>query len=206
LGVQHSATGMGGGEFFDQSMDAVLVLFLLDDGSMLGVLAFAGEEDVYTVIRSGEEGEVVVAARNDSGKETGFGVLVGVGQDHEGVIVGLMGEAKRRVLRGGKMKEMLEKVEDVGKKESWMGQRWMDGLTLCTWNGFDMHRCDEKAVLAGLTTLEEKGVKIENFLLDDCWQSLGDHKIGGPGNEKAGWYVFQSRDTGAIKRRPWRLV
>jgi hypothetical protein len=180
LGVQHSGAG-----FFEQTMDGVMALFLLESGATMGLLAFGGE-DVYTVIRASEKGEVVVVSRNDSGEKKRFGVLAAVGEGHEAVIENLMAAARRKAERAPQMQKLLEQVEKVGK-ENWVGEEWQDGLTLCTWNGFDMHRCSEKAVMEGLETLDKTGVKIETFLLDDCWQSLGDRKIGGEGNEKAGW-------------------
>ncbi|ETN44696.1 uncharacterized protein HMPREF1541_10366 [Cyphellophora europaea CBS 101466] len=194
LGVQHSASQGGEEGFFDMSMDGLLVCWLLEDGRVLGVLAWAGE-GVYEVIRAGNGGEVVVAARNDTTEEKGWGVLVGVGNDLEGVVAGVMAEAKRRAVDGEEMKRLLSRVEEVGRREEWAGEDWFDGLAYCTWNGLDMHRCDEKAVLEGLAKLDSEGVKIETFLLDDCWQSLGDHKIGSDGNEWAGWDKFEPNDN-----------
>lgn len=185
LGVQHSTSG-DGCTFYDQSMDGILVCFLLESGQTLGLLAYGGE-DVYTVIRCGGEGEVVVGARNDSGKEVRYSLLVAVAGNHESVIKAVMTEARKRATEGAQMQKLLNRVEEFGNRGSWAGEAWFDGLAYCTWNGLDMHNCDEKAVLGGLETLDKNGVKIETFLLDDCWQSLGPQKIREPGSQLAGW-------------------
>lgn len=185
LGVQHSFSDDSSGSF-DQSGEGVLVLFLLLDGRTLGMLAF-GEEDVYTVMRSGEDGEVAVAARNDGGKEAVYSVLVSVSCSHETVITALTAEAKRRAMKSSQMQKLLQRVDEVGHKKGWVDESWCDGLTYCTWNGMRMHSCDEKAVLEGFDMLKNSGVSVQNFLLDDTWQSTGDEKITLENFAYTGW-------------------
>lgn len=185
LGVQHSFSDEGSG-VFDQTGEGVLVLFLLLDGRTLGVLAY-GEEDVYTVIRSGDDGEVVLAARNDSGKEAVYSVLVTLASTHEAAVASLIAGARNQVMDGGHMQKLLQRVDEVGRKLDWVDESWCDGLAYCTWNGMGMHSCDEKAVLEGLDTLKTNGIRVQTFLLDDTWQSIGDEQVTFENFPYTGW-------------------
>ena len=194
LGVQHGLTKTREWETdFDQSMDGVLVAFLLKSGQVLVLLAFNGNEDVYTVIRSGKEGEVVMAARNDSSSDEKWRALVATGKDVDSCIESVVKEARRKVMAAPKMQKLLQGAEDITKNTEMAKESWFDGLAYCTWNGLDMHRCNAKAVIEGIETLEKNGVHIETFLLDDCWQTTlqPDGKTEKFGAPNAGWDCFE---------------
>jgi hypothetical protein len=122
-------------------MDGVMVFTLLESGQQVCLLAF-GDQDVYSVIRSNEKGEIVVAARSDAGHDMPFSLLVAIGSGHEEIIKAVMDEARRRVGGQSKMKQLLESVDQLDmSKDQWAGEDWFDGLAYCTWNGMDMHKC-----------------------------------------------------------------
>lgn len=53
----------------------------------------------------------------------------------------------------------------------------------------DMHRCNAKGVLEGIQQLEDSGVKLETFLLDDCWQTTMK-----PTHLDPGWDRFEPNE------------
>lgn len=136
LGVQHGLSRVGWEGVFEQSMEAVLVAWLLGDGRVVVMLAWQGGEDVYSVIRSSGEGQVVVGSRNDGDREERWRVLVSMNQGVEEGFAKVMGEARREVMLGGKMEVLLGKAEAVLKETEMAEESWFDGLAYCTVGGF----------------------------------------------------------------------
>lgn len=146
---------------FSPHEDAVLSSFLRLDGLHLVLLAVSGIDEVLTVFKPAEHGNVIAHSRNDSTEVGQARILAAVGSTFNTALAAVMYQA-RKVVRGydtmsqdlkAEMQIALEK--DV--KAEWM-ENWYDGLTYCTWNalGQDLH---EQKIFDALDTLKEEGIQ-----------------------------------------------
>ncbi|KAL8954616.1 MAG: hypothetical protein Q9183_007019, partial [Haloplaca sp. 2 TL-2023] len=160
LGPRH-----GQGQF-SPTEDSVLASFLRMDGLHLVVLAVSGVDDVLTVLKPDDHGNVIVHSRNDATEAAHGRVLVAVGNTFNTAMASMMYHA-RKIVRGDEsmsldaqeeMKTALEK--DV--KAEWM-ENWYDGLTYCTWNGLGQD-LNEQKIFDALDILKEKGIHSRSSL------------------------------------------
>ncbi|PYH78411.1 glycoside hydrolase [Aspergillus uvarum CBS 121591] len=184
---------------FALSEDAMLCSFLREDGVHLVLLAVSGVDDVLTLFGSGEDGAVVVKAKNDSTQAARFQILAAAAHDFEVAMSAVIYEARKLTRPYAEQAEsnrvptpvsppgddivVVEKDKDV--KAQWLAE-WYDGLTYCTWNGLGQDLTEEK-ILRGLDSLKSHGIKIANLIIDDNWQTLDE----GDSQFTRGWKQFE---------------
>lgn len=193
LGPRH------GGDKFRLTEDAILCSFLRDDGVNLVILALSGINDVLTVFQSGDDGEVIIKARNDNDTASEFHVLVAAADDFEVAMSAVIYESRKVVKPFAEPTTVSEDQappsplgEDIVMVEKdpqaqWLTE-WIDGLTYCTWNGLGQDLTEEK-ILDALNALKSHGINIVNLIIDDNWQSLDNE---GESMFKRGWKKFDA--------------
>jgi hypothetical protein len=163
-------------EFFYVAEDAILLLFLTRTGLVVSLLAFHTADDVYTVFRSGPNGEVQVAARNDSGTDAPYQILLATAESHKVAIEAVMSEARKRV----SFKPSIKSLQQATKKYNLQSNdAFFDGLAFCTWNALGQDLTADK-ILKALSELSKNKITVPTLLIDDGWQSLGPTDIGPP--------------------------
>ncbi|PGH34935.1 hypothetical protein GX50_02286 [[Emmonsia] crescens] len=188
--------------------DAISLAFLRKDGTHLVLLAISGVDNVLTVFKSGDNGQVLVAVKNDSIHNSTFQILVAVAPSFEVANSAVMYEARKvvRKLSGPgpasspTPQELSEPKSPLGNdvvlvendpQVQWMSH-WYDGLAYCTWNALGQDLTEEK-ILKALDTLKANGINIVNLIIDDNWQAL-DNK--GESQFKRGWMEFEANKDG----------
>ncbi|KAI9930992.1 hypothetical protein MW887_010647 [Aspergillus wentii] len=179
-----------GSKTFRLTEDAILCSFLREDGTNFVLLAVSGTNNILTLLKSGENGELVIKAQSDNEEISRFEVLASASDDFEKALGALIYEARKLVssyAEGSVIKDptppksppghdyvMVEKGPEV----QWLTD-WYDGLTYCTWNGLGQDLTEEN-ILHALDALKANGINISNLIIDDNWQSLdneGDHQF-----------------------------
>ena len=82
---------------FHVTEDALLCAFLRSDGRHVVLLAVNGLDESLTVFRSTHEGDIVVATRNDTGKEGKYRLLAAAAWDFESALASVMYEMRKMV-------------------------------------------------------------------------------------------------------------
>ena len=155
----------------------------------------SGVDDVLTVFKGDEHGNIIVSARNERPEPGKAHVIAAVGTTFELANAAVMYHA-RNIVRGDEY--MSEEVKNEMKvaiakdiDAQWM-ENWYDGLTYCTWNALGQDLNEEK-IYNALNVLKENKIKITNLIIDDNWQSL-DH--GGVNQFQRGWTDFEANKEG----------
>ena len=179
-----------GKDKYNPPQDAILSSFLRWDGLHLVLLAVSGVEDVLTVFKPDDEGNVIISARNDSPDSSQAHVIAAVGTTFENANAAVMYHA-RKIVRGNE--SMSDEIKDEVKKRiendvnaEWM-ENWYDGLTYCTWNALGQD-LNEGKIYSALNILKENNIKsthwlpyfrssslhivVTNLIIDDNWQSI----------------------------------
>ncbi|OAX82378.1 hypothetical protein ACJ72_03264 [Emergomyces africanus] len=188
--------------------DAILLSFLRKDGTHLVLLAISGVDNVLTVFKSGNNGQVVTAVKNDSTHNATFQVLVAVAPCFEVANAAVMYEARKAVRKlSGPGPASSPLSPDLNEPKSPLGNdvvlvendpqiqwmsNWYDGLAYCTWNALGQDLTEEK-ILKALDTLKANGIHVVNLIIDDNWQAL-DSK--GEPQFKRGWMEFEANKDG----------
>ena len=184
-----------GKERFEIKEEAVLCSFLRDDGLHLVLLALSGIQDVLTLFKHNDNGDVIVNAYNDSLKQGKVQIVAAVGDTFEKANAACIYHARNAVKEGisvhPELEKQLESVPNEDEKAEWM-ENWYDGLTYCTWNGLGQDLTEEK-IFNALDTLKKNDIKITNLIIDDNWQDL-DSK--GQSQFKRGWIGFDANKEG----------
>ena len=97
------------------SEPAVLLSFLRADGMHVVLLAVNGVDEVLTEFVSGHDGEVVVQARNDSGRDRKFKVLAASAWKFEVANAAVMYEMRKIVRQSAAYQQALENLEQLPK-------------------------------------------------------------------------------------------
>ncbi|KAJ5764526.1 Aldolase-type TIM barrel [Penicillium manginii] len=197
LGPRH------GRDWFDLTEDAILSSFLRKDGLNLVLLAVSGINDVLTVFQSGNNGEVVIKAKNDNTNPTQFNVLAAVAEEFEVAMSALIYES-RKMLKPFSESSSMDDWEETSpisplgddivivEKDpeiQWLAE-WFDGLTFCTWNSLGQD-LTEKKLLQSLDSLKSHGISISNLIIDDNWQSLDNE---GESQFRRRWQRFEANE------------
>lgn len=187
---------------------AILCSFLRTDGEHLVLLAVSGIDNVLTLFKSGENGELVIESKSDNPESSKFRVLAAAAADFEVAMSAVIYEARKLVKPPGS-EEAPEKPEsptipagasptgddvvlvEKDPKIQWLSE-WYDGLTYCTWNGLGRELTEERLIHA-LDTLKAHGINIVNLIIDDNWQTL-DHP--GETQFRRGWKQFEANPEG----------
>ncbi|KAJ5543277.1 hypothetical protein N7535_005705 [Penicillium sp. DV-2018c] len=197
LGPRH------GKDKFRLTEDAVLCSFLRKDGVHLVLLAISGVDDVLLVFQSGENGEVLIAAKSDSIESSKLRVVVSAAADFEVAVSAAIYEARKVVRPFANVAHDWEEPEEpspiggdmviVEKDPSvqWLSQ-WLDGLTYCTWNGLGQD-LSERKIMHALDDLKAHGINITNLIIDDGWQNNDKE---GESQFTQGWKDFEAHLKG----------
>jgi hypothetical protein len=145
---------------FSPTEDVILSSFLRWDGLHLVMLAVSGVDDVVTVFKPGQHGDVIMSARNDAEQESQTRALVAVGTSFELANAAAMCHARTLIhddmyLSGELEAELKASIDGV--KPEWM-ENWYDSLTYCTWNGLGQN-LNEGKILNALDILKHNGIK-----------------------------------------------
>lgn len=182
---------------FSLSEDAVLASFIRYNGLHLVLLAIS-LDDVLTVFKSDERGNIIVFARNDGLKQGKIRIVAGVGKTFEAAnaavfdyarsILGTADEALGEEQRK-QIASLIANVDFLNLEE------WHDSFTYCTWNGLGLN-LDEQKILDALKILEDNGLKVTNLIIDDNWQSLDSY---GYSAHDRRWTDFEANQAGFPK-------
>ncbi|MCJ1353398.1 MAG: hypothetical protein MMC33_003384 [Icmadophila ericetorum] len=185
-----------GRSHFFLTEDAVMCSFLRNDGLHLVLLAISGIEDILTVIKHDDNGNVVVSSRNDSLGESQATVIAAVGTTFESANAACMYYARKLAAATESAEVEAEEAALPSDTEAALWQEnWYDGLTYCTWNGLGQDLTQDK-IFKALETLQENNIKITNLIIDDNWQSLDNH---GESQFRRGWTDFDANKEGFPK-------
>ena len=163
-----------GKDNFSCDKDAVLTSFLRHDGQHVVVLAISGVDDVLTLLKHDNDGNVLIDGRNDA-EETGISrVLIAVAPTFGYANAAVMHEARRIVMsfakETGSLQVELDALKRADIKPEWL-EEWSDGFAFCTWNSLGQDLTENK-IYEALDSLEKNDIKITNLIIDDNWQSL----------------------------------
>ena len=179
-----------GKDKYNPPQDAILSSFLRWDGLHLVILAVSGVDDVLTILKPDDLGNVIISARNDRPTPSQAHVIAAVGTTFENANAAVMYHA-RKIVRGDEYMstelkaEMKTRIENDVNTE-WM-ENWYDGLTYCTWNALGQDLNEDK-IYNALNILKENNIKstygisyprssslhtvVTNLIIDDNWQSI----------------------------------
>ncbi|RMZ88523.1 hypothetical protein DV736_g4240, partial [Chaetothyriales sp. CBS 134916] len=202
------------------SEPAILLSFLRSDGLHVLVLAVNGIDDVVTTFSSSDDGEIVIEARNDSGKDRKFKVLAASAWRFEVALAAAMYEMRKLVRSSAVHQEMIEKIPKHIRAESlpsepdtvmvssdaalgassppnaphanWL-EFWYDALAFCTWNSLGQDLNLDKIVNA-IQSLADNDIHIGSLIIDDNWQSLSGKQ--GDDQFTRTWQDFEANPDG----------
>ena len=150
----------GKGKFQAQE-DTILCSFLRWDGLHLVLLAVSGIDDVLTVFKHDEHGNVLASSRNDSPKEGQTMIIAAAAGSFESANAAAMYHA-RKVVGGDEymsteLKAEMKTATENDVKAEWM-DNWYDGLTYCTWNALGQDLNEDK-IYNALNILKQNNIK-----------------------------------------------
>lgn len=198
---------------------AILLSFLRSDGLHVVLLAVNGVDEVLTQFLSTPNGDIVVQARNDSGKDKKFKVLAASAWKFEIANAAVMYEARKLVRQSAAFQQAIEQLEQLPKSiraesvdsdtvlvnhsknasedavpaPQWL-ESWYDSLAYCTWNSLGQDLNAEK-IMQGLDSLAKNQINISTLIIDDNWQSL-DGTQGETNQFQRGWKAFEANPLG----------
>lgn len=182
--------------------DALFCSFLRLDGVHVVLLAVSGVNNVTTLLRSGDHGEVTVKAQSDNTDASDFQVLASVADDFDIAMSAVVYEARkltRPYSTDGPAYRVPTPVSPPGDDEvlvekdphaQWLSE-WYDGLTYCTWNGIGQDLTEDK-ILNALDTLKAEEINIGSLIIDDNWQTLDGE---GESQFKRRWKHFEGNPS-----------
>jgi hypothetical protein len=203
-----------GNSHFSITEDALLLSFLRSDGLNVVLLAVNGVDDILTLFKSNEQGEIVVAARNDTGKDGKFRLLAATAWSFEIANAAVMYEMRKAVRASDMYQEAASQLPTHIRSEStesgyqlitnpesrepaptpeWLAS-WYDSLAYCTWNSLGQDLNANK-IMNGLQSLKDNDIHIATLIIDDNWQSL-DGKQGETDQFHRGWRDFEANPLG----------
>ena len=187
---------------FHLTEDALLCSFLNSAGKHIVFLALNGIDDLFTLFKSNDYGDIMVAARNDGPEPAQVKVLAAIADDFELANAAVIYAARDYVSRMVAIPEIdsndpthlrSESIDEdtviISKdvKVEWL-EDWYDGLAYCTWNSLGQDLTEEK-LMAALESLQDAGIKVSSLIIDDNWQSLDNP---GANQFKRGWTEFEA--------------
>ena len=208
-----------GGNKFHLSEPAILLSFLRYDGMHVVLLVVNGIDEVLTEFVSDHNGEIVVRARNDSGRDRKSKILAASAWKFEIANAAVMYEMRRLVRQSVAYQQVLEQLEQLPKSirsnsldsdtvlvnhekhatddpvltPQWLAG-WYDSLAYCTWNSLGQDLNAEK-IMEGLDSLAQNHIHVSTLIIDDNWQSL-DGRQGEANQFHRGWKDFEANPLG----------
>ncbi|KAK8104231.1 uncharacterized protein PG998_011264 [Apiospora kogelbergensis] len=183
---------------FELDKDGIVLGFINPQGQHLVLLAVSGIDDVMTVFRHTESGQVSLHIRNDGEAESNGLVLAAIGDHFESALAAVVYHSRNVVLAAkkadGALDDELKALKDDVKIE-WM-ENWYDGLGYCkyisellsTWNALGQNLTDEK-VYKAVDTLAENNINVTSLIIDDNWQDID---YTDPSQFQRGWNSFEA--------------
>jgi len=187
-----------GNHHFHLNEPAILLSFLRTDGQHVVILSVNGIDDVLTTLRSDGEGNIMVAARNDSGKDRKFRILAASSYSFDIANSAVMYEMRKLVRDSAgyqataqslpthvrhesldseadtilitNMHDNRNPADDNSPTPQWLAS-WYDSLSYCTWNSLGQDLNLEK-IIAALQHFQDNKINIANMIIDDNWQSI----------------------------------
>lgn len=140
---------------FSLTEHAILASFLRWDGLHIVLLALS-LEDVLTIFKSDEKGNIVAFARSDYVKPGEIKMLTTAGKTFEVALAAVIDHA--RTIVGTANNALSEKQQDqvnrsLADTDSTQLEEWHDAFSYCTWNGLGLY-LDEHKTLDALKTME----------------------------------------------------
>ncbi|KAK8851880.1 raffinose synthase Sip1 [Apiospora arundinis] len=175
---------------FELDKDAIVLGFISPQGKHLVLLAVSGIDDVMTVFRHTDSGQVSFHIRNDGEAQSNGLVLAAIGDHFESALAAVVYHSRNVVLAAkkadGALDDELKALKDDVKIE-WM-ENWYDGLGYCTWNALGQNLTDEK-VYKAVDTLAENKINVTSLIIDDNWQDID---YTDPSQFQRGWNSFEA--------------
>ncbi|KAK8121986.1 hypothetical protein PG984_010656 [Apiospora sp. TS-2023a] len=175
---------------FQLDKDGIVLGFINPQGKHLVLLAVSGIDDVMTVFRHTDSGQVSLHIRNDGESESNGLVLAAIGDHFESALAAVVYHSRNVVLAAKKADGVLDEELQVLKndvKAEWM-ENWYDGLGYCTWNALGQNLTDEK-VYKAVDTLAEHNINVTSLIIDDNWQDID---YTDPSQFQRGWNSFEA--------------
>lgn len=180
-------------DYFHLDNDGVLLSFLNTSGQVVTLFAFNGTDDFYTVFRSGPDGTIAIAGRNDNHSEAPLRIIAAVSPDKQKSIAAVMMQARQIASSSPKLEALINTCLSQGKKSP--EQSFFNNMGYCTWNGLGQDLTRAK-LLDGLQKLAANSVKFNTLLIDDNWQSLGKTSLDFSNPGFRGWSRFEANEEG----------
>lgn len=172
---------------FSLNDDAIFCSFLRQDGLHIVILAVTSDT-VTTLLKSTDEGKILVSSRNDDVSGATAQIVIAVGREFERAVAHAMAQAKAMINPESATDRNLAINTAISSRKKQEFNKWYDGLTYCTWNGLGQDLSQDK-ILQGLKHLQEAGIDITNLIIDDNWQSLDN---AGSNQVQRGWKDFDA--------------
>lgn len=140
---------------FSLTEHAILASFLRWDGLHIVLLALS-LEDVLTIFKSDEKGNIVAFTRSDYVKPGKIKMLTAAGKTFEVALAAVIDHA--RTIVGTANNALSEKQQDqvnrsLADTDSTQLEEWHDAFSYCIWNGLGLY-LDEHKTLDALKTME----------------------------------------------------
>lgn len=214
-----------GREFLRLDKPAVLLSFLRSDGQHVVLLPINGVDDCLTTFSSDESGNIIVCAKNDTGKERKFRVLAAMAWSFEVANASVMYEMRKQVVQSTAYQDIAQSLNELNlnlKDES------VDSDTvLVSNNGGDPSKGESdddspptpqwmaawydslayctwnslgqdlnvEKIAAGLQSLADNNINIATLIIDDNWQSLTGTQ-GETSQFQRAWTDFEANPVG----------
>lgn len=149
-----------GKEIFHCNKNALLVGILRKDAFHVAIMGISDSSTgCLTVIKSGNNGEVLCLTRRDGQGNGQHRVIIGVSSTYEGAVDLCFARARKIAsLTLDAEPELVTKTNDEVSVD-WL-ENWYDGLTYCTWNGLGRNLTEQR-ILDALQDLQEHGIRSE---------------------------------------------
>ncbi|TGJ87670.1 hypothetical protein E0Z10_g1139 [Xylaria hypoxylon] len=181
--VRHSTAWLGprhGKTNFSLDKDALLCSFLSHEGKHLVLLGINNMNSVLTLLRSSNNGPVMVHMRNDENASSTGMLLAAVGDNYESAIAAAMYHARALTL----LNTHNVPPQELSVHGNDFKPEWMQG----TWNALGQRLTEDK-LLNAVKCLKENNINISNMIIDDNWQ---DVDYDGPNSNSYGWKGFEA--------------
>lgn len=177
---------------FYLSNDGVLLSFLNTAGQCITLFAFNGTDDFYTVFRTGSNGSIEVAGRNDTPIAQPLRILAAISNDKQASIAAVMSQARQIASQTPKLQALISTALAQGTKNP--DPAFFDNFGFCTWNAIGQDLTREK-LLDGLAQLAKHNIRFDTLLIDDNWQTLGPAALDYSNPGFRGWTRFEANSS-----------
>ncbi|KAB8298786.1 hypothetical protein EYC80_000960 [Monilinia laxa] len=160
------------GNIESRKEEAILLSFLRYDGTHFIMLALS-MDGIVTTLTSGDDGSIVLTAKNENEQEGKGTVVCAVGETVEDGIAAAMDHAKRIVRKSLKSGSILGERSDEKQDISGLRHKkdFHDGLVYCTWNSLGP-TLTSTTLFSALDGFTASSIYPSTIVIDDGWQSI----------------------------------